>query len=115
MWIRKYKKEKTEISINEPLGTDREGNEISFNDILSVDDSSISDNLELKMEIQRLYRAIESDLRPREKEIIIKRFGLNGKDPLPQREVAESLGISRSYVSRIEKKALQKLKKAITD
>jgi len=111
MWIRKCKKEKSEISINEPLGTDKEGNEISFNDILCTKGSAIIDALELKMDIDKLKKAIESELSSREKIIIIKRFGLDGDEPLPQREVAKSLGISRSYVSRIEKKALLKLRK----
>ena len=111
MWIRKSKKEKSEISINEPLGTDREGNEISFNDILCTKDSTVSDDLELKMDIEKLKAAVDSVLTDREKIIIIKRFGLDGNEPLPQREVAKVLGISRSYVSRIEKKALLKLRK----
>ena len=114
MWIRKCKKEKSEVSINEALGTDREGNEISFNDILFTDGQDISENLELKMDIDRLKRAIDLELKPREKVIIIKRFGLDGREPQTQREVAETLKISRSYVSRIEKKALTKLRKAIS-
>jgi RNA polymerase sporulation-specific sigma factor len=113
MWIRKSRKEKAEISLNEPLGTDKEGNDISFIDILGTDADLISDDLELKMEIADLYHAIESELKPREKVVIIDRFGLFGHDELTQREIAAKLGISRSYVSRIERRALLKLRHAI--
>jgi RNA polymerase sporulation-specific sigma factor len=113
MWIRKSRKEKAEISLNEPLGTDKEGNDISFIDILGTDTDLISDDLELKMEIADLYHAIESELKPREKVVIIDRFGLFGHDELTQREIAAKLGISRSYVSRIERRALLKLRHAI--
>ncbi|MCI8284060.1 MAG: sigma-70 family RNA polymerase sigma factor, partial [Firmicutes bacterium] len=82
MWIRKCKKEKAEVSINEPLGTDREGNEISFNDILGTDGEAVEDDFERKMEIAHLMKAIESKLKPREQQIIIRRFGLFGNDEL---------------------------------
>lgn len=113
MWIRKYKKERSEISINEPLGTDKEGNDIRFDDILGTDTDLVSDMIERQMETSDLYNAIESELTPREKVIIIKRFGLFNRKESTQREIADELGISRSYVSRIEKRALLKLRRAI--
>ena len=113
MWIRKYRKERSEISINEPLGTDKEGNDIKFDDILGTDTDLVSDDIERRMETADLYRAIESELTPREKAVIIKRFGLFNRKEVTQREIAEELGISRSYVSRIERRALLKLRRAI--
>ena len=110
MWIRKSRKESAEISMYESLGTDRDGNEISFTDILGTDSTLVSHDLELKMEIADLYHALDSQLTPREKVILIRRFGLFGRQELTQREIAQELGISRSYVSRIEGKALKKLR-----
>lgn len=110
MWIRKSRKESVEISMNESLGTDRDGNDISFTDILGTDSTLVSDDLELKMEIADLYHAMDSELTPREKVILIRRFGLFGRKELTQREIASELGISRSYVSRIEGRALRKLR-----
>ncbi len=114
MWIRKYKKERSEISINEPLGTDKEGNDIKFDDILGTDTDLVTDDIERRMETADLYKAIESELTPREKTVIIKRFGLFNRKEVTQREIAAELGISRSYVSRIERRALLKLRRAIT-
>ena len=94
---------------------DLDGNEISFNDILGTDDDEIIDSISLKIQVVKLYDAIHHVLTPREQQVIIKRYGLDGREPLPQREIAKLLQISRSYVSRIEKKALEKLKDALKD
>ena len=110
MSIRTSKKNKQEVSISLPVGTDKDGNEISLNDILGTDPDEIVDNLDLKFRIRALYHSVQHSLTEREKEIITKRYGLFGKEPKTQREIASSMGISRSYVSRIEKKALEKLK-----
>ena len=69
----------------------------------------------MKIQVSRLYRALGENLTPRERQVLFKRYGLGGEEPLPQREIAEVLGISRSYVSRIEKKALEKLKLSLKD
>ena len=110
MSIRASKRIKQEISLSLPIGTDKDGNEISFNDILGTDTDEIIDSISLKIQSGKLHQAINHVLTPREKTVIICRYGLDGRDPRPQREIAEQLSISRSYVSRIEKKALEKLK-----
>ncbi|MBR4410968.1 MAG: RNA polymerase sporulation sigma factor SigK [Firmicutes bacterium] len=115
MSIRASRKNRMEISLNLPIGTDQDGNEISFNDILGTDDDEILDAVSLKIQVSRLYRALGENLTPRERQVLFKRYGLGGEEPLPQREIAEELGISRSYVSRIEKKALEKLKLSLKD
>ena len=113
MSTRSSKKNKSEISLNEPLGTDKDGNEISFNDILGTDQDAIIDDINLKMQVSALYLAVASELDEREKLVITRRYGLYGEEIRTQREVAQELGISRSYVSRIEKKALTKLRAKI--
>ena len=110
MSIRTAKKTRQEVSISLPIGTDKDGNEISLNDILGTDPDEIVDNLTLKFCVQELYRALNQVLTPREKKIIFLRYGLDGGAPRTQREIAASMDISRSYVSRIEKKALGKLR-----
>ena len=110
MNIRASKKNKQEVSISLPIGTDKDGNEISLNDILGTDPDEIVDNLNLKFQIKELYEIIEKVLTPREKEIICLRYGLSGREAKTQREIASSMNISRSYVSRIEKRALEKLR-----
>ena len=110
MSIRAAKKVRTEVSISEPIGTDKDGNEISFNDILGSSGDEILEDIETRIRIKQLYKAIETSLEEREKRILIRRFGLSGHHPMTQREVAKEMGISRSYVSRIEKKALEKLR-----
>lgn len=110
MSIRTSKKNKQEVSISLPIGTDKDGNEISFNDILGTDPDEIVDNLNLKFQVRELYGVIYKVLSPREREIINLRYGLDGQGPRTQREIAASMDISRSYVSRIEKKALSKLR-----
>lgn len=115
MNIRTTKKNKVEISLSDPIGTDKDGNEISFNDILGTDADAVLEDIDNQMRIKKLYRAICTLLKERERVVIIKRFGLSGQDCKTQREVAKELGISRSYVSRIEKKAILKLKEAFTE
>ena len=110
MSIRASKRIKQEVSLSLPIGTDKDGNEISFNDILGTDTDEIVDSINLKIQVGKLHEAISSALTGREKTVIISRYGLDGNEPLPQREIAERLGISRSYVSRIEERALEKLK-----
>ena len=114
MSIRTSKKNKQEVSISLPIGTDKDGNEISLNDILGTEPDEIIDNLNLKFQIQALYQTINQVLTQREKKIIFLRYGLDGRAPKTQREIAAIMGISRSYVSRIEKKALSKLKDGLS-
>ena len=109
MYFRSQKKLSQEVSINETIDIDKDGNPLTYIDIISVDDT-IADDLELKMNSEKVARII-SRLEPREKEIIVYRYGLTGAKSLTQREVAVKLGISRSYVSRIEKKALEEIRK----
>ena len=110
MYFRSKKKCSREVSLYEPIGTDKEGNQIQLVDIVEVDEKDIVEQLELKRQILRLYELIPDVLDEREKEILRLRYGLNNHKPVTQRELAEKLHISRSYVSRIEKKALEKLK-----
>jgi RNA polymerase sporulation-specific sigma factor len=115
MSIRSSKRIKQEVSLSLPIGVDNDGNEISFNDILGTDGDEILDSIGLKIQIDKLYNAIKEALTPREQSVIIMRYGLGNCDLLPQREIAKKLNISRSYVSRIEKKALEKLKVYLKD
>lgn len=113
MTIRASKKIKSEVSINEPIGIDKEGNEISLIDILGSDSDLILDEVELKIQIKKLYQKMEDILKDREKMILELRYGLLNGACKTQREIAEMLGISRSYVSRIEKRAIKKLYKEL--
>lgn len=115
MYLRTNKKTKNETSINNVIGQDKEGNELSYINILEYDQKDIEHELDLKQNIKTLYSKIQSILKDREKYIIELRFGLNGQKEKTQNEIGKELGISRSYVSRIETKALGKLKKAIED
>ena len=110
MSIRSSKRIKQEISLSLPIGVDKDGNEISFNDILGTDTDEIIDSIDCKIQAGKLHKAIKEVLTPREQKVIILRYGLDGYGQRPQREIAKALNISRSYVSRIEKKALEKLK-----
>lgn len=110
MNIRSCRKYSAEVSINVPIGTDKDGNEINLNDILGTDPNEIIDDLHHKIQVQHMLRAIEQHLTLREQKVIIHRYGLLHTLPKTQRETAALLGISRSYVSRIEKKALEKLR-----
>lgn len=109
MSIRTSKKHRQEVSISLPIGTDKDGNEISLNDILGTEQDDVFENLSLKMQIQKLYEKL-ARLPSRERLILCLRYGLGPYDKTTQREVADKLGISRSYVSRIEKKALERLR-----
>lgn len=111
MTIRADKKSKGEISLQDPIGVDKEGNEISLLDVLGSDTDSVLEEVELKLQIRRLYDKMQSVLKQREKIVLEMRYGLINGDNRTQREIAQILGISRSYVSRIEKKAIMKLSK----
>ncbi len=110
MMLRTRKKISKEVSLYEPIGTDREGNEIQLYDIMEADDTDIQSKIDLKDDIVLLYDKIESVLSPRERLVLKMRYGLYNQEEYTQREIAEQLGISRSYVSRIEKSAIEKLR-----
>ena len=115
MHFRKIKRQQSEVYINEPLETDSEGNTLTIADILASN-VNIEEETELRINSQKLYRYIDEELDEREKEIICKRYGIrDGRgfvcEAMTQREIAKQLKISRSYISRIEKKALEKLRK----
>lgn len=114
MYLRKSQNRKTEVSIDEPLNVDWDGNELLLSDILGTDDDVISRKLEDEVEITLLGKAINK-LSPREQTIIRLRFGLNNADgkEKTQKEVADLLGISQSYISRLEKRIMKRLKKEI--
>ena len=114
MYLRRNNKTKLEVSIDEPLNVDWDGNELLLSDILGTDDDVISRGLENEVEKSLLKKAIEK-LNKREKSIVEMRFGLNNKEgeEMTQKEVADFLGISQSYISRLEKKIMNRLKKEI--
>lgn len=111
MYLRSRKKTSREISLYEPIGTDKEGNQIHLLDIVESSEKDVLDTIELSGNMRRLYQYIPLVLTGREREIIMLRYGLYNHKPVTQREIAEQIGISRSYVSRIEKRALEKLKR----
>lgn len=113
MMIRSEKKNNREISLQEPIGIDKEGNEISLIDILEGKEKDIVDQVDLSLKIHDLYNKIKCQLCQREKTVIELRYGLNNQPVKTQKEIAKELGISRSYVSRIEKKALLALREAL--
>ena len=113
MALRSSKKTKGDISLNVPIGSDQEGNEIMLMDILGTDENLVPDEVTLNIESTRAVRLIGKVLDERERTVILLRYGLKDGVPHPQHEVADALGISRSYVSRIEKKALEKLRKQL--
>ena len=110
MHLRAKKKSAKEISLYEPIGTDREGNEIKLYDIIETDEADVPEKLCLKENIQKLYEKVENELSQREKLVLKMRYGLYNGEEYTQREIARQLGISRSYVSRIEKSAIGKLR-----
>ena len=110
MYLRARKKGGKEISLYEPIGTDRDGNEIRLYDIIETTDTDVPEKLYLKENIQKLYEKVESELSPRERLVLKMRYGLYNGEEYTQREIASLLGISRSYVSRIEKSAVEKLR-----
>ena len=109
MHLRKVTKIKREVSLDEPLNTDAEGNELSILDILSGDADEVSKNIDKQDESANLKQVL-SELPEKEKEIMFMRYGLSGKNEMTQKEVADYFEISQSYISRIEKKILDKLK-----
>lgn len=109
MFFRSAKKSTRDVYLDEPVDIDKDGNSMSLMDIIAEDDNMV-DRIDTMIKSRQLYGFVENSLDDREREIILYRYGLYGKKPLTQREVAEKLDISRSYVSRIEKKALEKLK-----
>lgn len=111
MTIRSNKKTKMEYSLQEAIGTDKEGNEINLLDILGTDGEEVLNEVDLRLQTKKLYKAIDKCLKDREKVIIELRYGLIDGDCKTQREIAGLLGISRSYVSRIETRAIKKLLK----
>ena len=112
MSFRAQKKHSSEISINETIDVDKDGNPLSYMDVISSDED-IAEEVDRKILTTKALSCIKTVLSLRERQIIIMRYGLFGTEELTQREIAEKLGISRSYVSRIEKSALEKLKSAL--
>ena len=108
MYFRSQKKTSGEVYINDPIDTDKDGNPLTYIDIIKIDDN-IAEDLDAKITGTKALRIIANELDERERAIIILRYGLSGKPAITQREVAQRLKISRSYVSRIEKSALEKI------
>ena len=113
MLFRNSKKQKSEVYLQDPIGVDKEGNEFCLMDILSSEKDCVLENVERNLQVKALYRKLGESLTKRESSILIMRYGLIDGKCKTQREIAVNLGISRSYVSRIEKKALKKLKKEL--
>ncbi len=110
MYFRGKKKTAQDISINEPIDTDSEGNPLTLMDIICTDDT-VADDIDLKIKTAQLYKFVEEIKDEREKEILILRYGLYSGAPLTQKQIAKKLDISRSYVSRIEKRVIEELRK----
>lgn len=115
MHFRAKKKTSREVSLYEPIGTDKEGNQICLLDIATVDEPDVVEQLETDRQTKKMLELVPGVLSEREFFIIRNRYGLFDSKPMTQREIAAALGISRSYVSRIEKKALEKLKKGFVE
>lgn len=114
MHFRKTKKIKMEVSLYEPVGTDKEGKQIHLMEVLLVDELDVESQIEIRRDIELIKKYLDKILSPKEALIIRKRYGLDGEQEQTQREIAQDMGISRSYVSRIEKKALKKLKNMLS-
>ncbi|MBE3555995.1 MAG: RNA polymerase sporulation sigma factor SigK [Firmicutes bacterium] len=114
MHLRAIKHSRQDVSLNDPIGMDAEGNEITLEDILSADDENVPEIVEVLINSAEIQERLKT-LEPREQEILIERFGLGGQEEKTQREIAKRMGISRSYVSRIEKRALTKLWRALLE
>ena len=110
MHFRGKKKSSKEVSLYEPIGTDREGNEIQLFDVIEMGEEDVHHRLEKKEDVIQLYQKVESELSARERIVLKLRYGLYNEEEYTQREIAKMLGISRSYVSRIEKSAIEKLR-----
>lgn len=109
MSFRNDKKKGREISLQETIGTDKEGNEISIIDVIESKEKNFLDEYILKCDVEMLYEALDKCLDERERMIILKRYGINGYEEVTQREIADEMNMSRSYVSRIEKRAIEKM------
>lgn len=110
MYLRATKKQKNEVSLSDPVGVDKEGNEVKLIDILKSNDIDVLDNVDTRFKVKLMLEKMNVLLDDREKKVMILRYGLGGRHPLTQRETAKILKISRSYVSRIEKAAFNKIK-----
>jgi RNA polymerase sporulation-specific sigma factor len=110
MMLRSGKRQAKEVYLYEPIGSDKEGHEINLLDIIESSETDIIEDIELQGNVKRLYELVNKVLNKRERQIIEMRYGLNSQEEITQREIASKIGISRSYVSRIEKKALKKLR-----
>lgn len=115
MMLRMEKRKSKEISIYDPIGTDKEGNEISLIEVVGEEKEDVVEDYLFSQRVRCLYKNLNHVLTKREKFIIVKRYGLDDEDEMTQNQLANELGISRSYVSRIEKKALQKLRKVLEE
>ena len=111
MYLRTNKKTNLEVHLEDAIGKDKDDNVVTLKEVIEANDKSIEDEVDLKLKIKRLYKKMKEVLKDREKIILELRFGLNGKKPQTQRQIAQNMGISRSYVSRIETKAINKLAK----
>ena len=111
MYLRSTKKLNSEVYLEDPIGNDKDGNTVVLQEVLENEERSIEDEVDLKFKIKKLYKKMKEILKQRERCIIELRFGLNGSKPKTQHEIAEMMGISRSYVSRIETNAIKKLSK----
>ena len=111
MYFRAKKKTSREVSLYEPIGTDKEGNQIQLLDVVETEEIDVVEEMERQSQIGKILKLVPCVLDEREQFIIIRRYGLYGQKVLTQREIAKNIGISRSYVSRMEKKALEKLRK----
>mgnify|MGYP001291770109 FL=1 len=115
MYLRSTKKLQNEVYLNDTIGEDKDSNVVTLQEVLIADEKTIDEQVDLKLQIKRLYSKISSILKDRERTIINLRFGLDGNKPKTQNEIAQEMGISRSYVSRIETKAIGKLAKEIRE
>ncbi len=115
MYLRSTKKLQNEVYLNDTIGEDKDSNVVTLQEVLIADEKTIDEQVDLKLQIKKLYSKISSILKDRERTIINLRFGLDGNKPKTQNEIAQEMGISRSYVSRIETKAIGKLAKEIRE
>ena len=115
MFIRASKKQNSEVYLNEPIGKDKDDNVVTLQEVLENNERNIEETVDLKLKINKLYEKMKNVLQEREKEVLKMRFGLNGEKPKTQKEIAKILHISRSYVSRIETKAIMKLSREIEE
>lgn len=111
MLLRAGRKNSREVSLYEPIGVDKDGETVSLLDVMEIENKEVLDSIILEQDIKELYQAYETCLKDSEKTVLRMRYGLFGGKEYTQREIAEELGISRSYVSRIEKKAIEKMRK----